>query len=365
MHNKEEMKQVILTIILLPILAISLAIGAIAGDTKSYPVNQIRDLTLIYQGGAKRIDWTKEQFLPYVAHRFADGHTEWFFDGFLFLDFDDGRGRTFVPRWGAEKGRRQEWEWYLDRLFERGKSLDALNACIAEQKKILGDPGFRHKVVLTILTPLYGQTDWGSVDGKVLDFHTYEDQAAAAGWFIDNLVARFNAAGYDHLELTGLYWVDEDVCHTKELTKYISPLVHAKGLEFVWIPYFKARGYDRWKELGFDIVYHQPNHFFDKTIPDSRLDEACEIALDLGMAMEFECDSKALFGAEDSSYSRMQAYIDAFRRHKVFETSAIAYYTGSKALLDMVANPCPENQRIMDELAKIVVDRRKNKRLEK
>lgn len=352
---------------LLPIFAILLLSSSVASaqesENKHFPTYKIRDLALIYQGGAKRIDWTEDQFVPYVTHTFADGKRNWLFDGFLFLDFNDGRGNTFIPQYGATKAKRTEWEWYLDRVFEKGKSLDALDKCIETQKKLIGEPGFKHKIVLSLLTPLFGQTDWGSVDGKKLDFNTYEDQSLAVKWFIDQLVSRFQNAGYKNLELVGLYWVDEDICHTKELTKYIAPLVHAKNLDFVWIPYFKARGYDRWQELGFDIVYHQPNHFFKKEIPDSRLDEACEIALDLGMAMEFECDSKALYQAENSSYDRMQAYIDAFRRNKVFDTSAIAYYTGSKALIDMVENPCPENQKIMDELASIIIERRKNDKL--
>lgn len=330
----------------------------------SYPKNHIRDLALIYQGGANRIDWTSEQFLPYVTHKFADGHRDWLFDGFLFLDFNDGKGNTFVPVYGAKKARKAEWEWYLDRLFEKGKSLDALNECIKQQKKAIGNPGFKHKVVLTIPTPLADQTDWGCIGGRKLIFDNYGDRAAAAAWFIDQLIDRFNAESYENLELTGLYWVDEDICHTKDLTKYIAPAVHAKGLEFIWIPYYQARGYDRWRELCFDMVYYQPNHFFDKKIPDTRLDEACDAALDLGMAMEFECDAKALYGAKDSSYDRMQAYIDAFIRHKVFDTSAIAYYTGSKGFIDMDANPCPENQKIMDQLAKIIIDRRKNKKLD-
>lgn len=334
-----------------------------AEDLRRYPTNQIRDLVLIYQGGEKRIDWTADQFVPYVTHRFADGRTEWLFDGFLFLDLNDGKGSTFFPFYGAKKARRTEWEWYLDRLFERGKSLDALDSCIRTMKEKIGNPGFKHKVVLSLLTPLPGQTDWGSVDGNPLDFSNYEDQATAVSWFIDRLLERFYAAGYENLELTGLYWLDEDICHTKELTKYVAPLVHAKNLEFVWIPYFKARGYDRWQELGFDIVYHQPNHFFDKKVPDSRLDEACDIALELGMAMEFEFDKYAVYGTENSSYDRMQAYIDAYRRNRVFETSAIAYYTGSKGIIDMAENPCPENQRIMDELAQIIVERRSNQSL--
>ncbi len=333
-------------------------------SVQEYPKNKIRDLALIYQGGARRIDWTEEQLLPYVTHQFADRHREWLFDGFLFLDFDDGMGHTFIPRYGMLNARKQEWTWYLDRLFEQGKSLDALDKCIGNMIDSIGNPGFKHKVVLSIPTPIAGQTDWGELGGRKLIFDNYGDRSAAAVWFIDQLVARFNAADYKNIELSGLYWVDEDICHTKDLVKHIAPAVHAKGLEFIWIPYYKARGYDRWKELGFDFAYYQPNHFFDKSIPDSRLDDACEEALSLGMAMEFECDSKALFNADDSSYSRMQAYIDAFRRHNVFASSSIAYYTGSKALIDMVKNPSAENQAIMDELAKLIVDRRKNKNLD-
>ena len=333
-------------------------------SVQEYPKNKIRDLALIYQGGARRIDWTEEQLLPYVTHQFADSHREWLFDGFLFLDFDDGMGHTFIPRYGMLNARKQEWTWYLDRLFEQGKSLDALDKCIGNMIDSIGNPGFKHKVVLSIPTPIAGQTDWGELGGRKLIFDNYGDRSAAAVWYIDQLVARFNAAGYKNIELSGLYWVDEDICHTKDLVKHIAPAVHAKGLEFIWIPYYKARGYDRWKELGFDFAYYQPNHFFDKSIPDSRLDDACEEALSLGMAMEFECDSKALFNADDSSYSRMKAYIDAFRRHNVFASSSIAYYTGSKALIDMVKNPSAENQAIMDELAKLIVDRRKNKNLD-
>ena len=36
----------------------------------------------------------------------------------------------------------------------------------------------------------------------------------------------------------------------------------------------------------------------------------------------------------------------------------------TKALIDMVKNPSAENQAIMDELAKLIVDRRKNKNLD-
>ena len=46
---------------------------------KGYRQNKIKDLALIYQGGVHRIDWTSDQFLPYVVHQFADGHKDWLF----------------------------------------------------------------------------------------------------------------------------------------------------------------------------------------------------------------------------------------------------------------------------------------------
>lgn len=329
---------------------------------QEFKKNQIRDLALIYQGGSKRIDWTLEQFIPYVTHTFADGKTEWLFDGFLFLEMNNGEGTTYLPQWGAKKGTKTDWEWYLDRLFEKDKSLDALDACITIQKKKIGDPGFQHKIVLMLPTPLTG-AEWGDIDGVELDFESLEDQTRASVWFINELIKRFKKAKYENLELTGLYWVDEDMCHTRDVTKLIAPHVRKAGLEFVWIPYYKARGYERWKELGFDIAYHQPNHFFKKTVPDSQLDEACKIAKELGMAMEFECDKNAIFNAPNSSYTRMLSYIDAFIKHKVFDTSAIAYYTGSHYFLDVYENPTPEDQYIMDKLCRFIVDRRANRSL--
>ena len=81
--------------------------------------------------------------------------------------------------------------------------------------------------------------------------------------------------------------------------------------------------------------------------------------------MEFECDSKALYDCEDSSYDRMLAYIEAFKKHKVFETSAIAYYTGSKGLIDMYNSTSPEDKKIMDRLARHITARRNMKALTK
>ncbi|MEG0701410.1 MAG: DUF4855 domain-containing protein [Muribaculaceae bacterium] len=332
---------------------------------KSYKTNQIRDLALIYQGGAQRIDWNIDQFTPYVTHQFADGSKNWLFDGFLFLEFADGRGYNFSPGYAKNQARKTEWIWLLNRLFEKEKSLDALDKCIDAQKKIIGKPNFKHKVVLGLTVPIPKQKDWGAIDGDSLDFNLPADQLKATKWYIDQLMARFKNAKYKNLELTGFYWVDEDMAVSGDVTKSISLYIDSLKKEFTWIPYWKARGSDNWKNAGFDIAYQQPNHFFSKDIPDSRLDDACKFALSNGMAMEFECDSNALFDYKDSSYDRMLAYINAFEKYGVFKTSAIAYYTGSTGFIDMFKSKSKEDHEIMDRLARLIVERRNIKSLVK
>lgn len=347
------------------ILFILVATCATVQAQGAYNKNKIRDLALIYQGGAQRIDWTQSQFVPYVTHRFADGHKDWLFDGFLFLEFSNGMGRNYAYGYDKLAARKAEWLWLLDRLFERNKSLDALDKCIEAEKDSIGKPKFKHQIVLGLAVPIPKQTDWGVLNGDSLDFNKVSDQVKAVQWYVDELMTRFSNAHYKNLELSGFYWVDEDVVSCKNLPMDVSRYVHAKKKQFVWIPYWKAPGHDNWKKLGFDIAYQQPNHFFEDSIPDSRLDEACKVAKANGMGMEFECDSRALFNSENSFYNRMMAYINHFKKNGVYDQSAIAYYLGSTALINLHYSTAPEDHKMMDIFSRLIIDRRKNKSLVK
>ncbi|MGN0219756.1 MAG: DUF4855 domain-containing protein [Muribaculaceae bacterium] len=328
------------------------------GDVaQGFPKFEIRDLALIYQGGAHRIDWTKGDFSAYITHKFEDGSEDWLFDGFLFLEFKDGKGRQFAPGYEKLNARRAEWEWYLDRLFESGKSLDALDQAISEKKQQLGDPGFRHKIILTIMVPIVDQKDWGELDGRRLDFSNIDDREAAARWFIDQLVERFAKAGYKNLDLTGLYWIAESTNGSGSMPQQLSPYIHSKGLKFVWIPWFKAPGHDNWQALGFDMVYLQPNYFFYNDVAPSRVNEAVNIAKSYNLGLEFECDENFISKAE--RVERFFTYLDTFERRSVFSHSPIAYYTGSSLLRQLAAGSMTDRQRqLIDRLARNIITRR-------
>lgn len=322
---------------------------------------KVRDLALIYQGGAHRIDWNVEEFLPYVTHKFMNGDEEWIFDGYLFLEFTSGTngGHQFTNGYGQPNATKADWEWYLGRLFEKNKALDALDQAIERKKKVLGEPPFKHKVALTCFVPIQNQTDWGELDGKALNFKRESDRTKAGVWFVDELVSRFEAGGYDNLELYGIYMICETAYEIESYTRNLKKHLEEKNLDFLWIPYFGASGAGSWKYYGFDIAYQQPNHFFDVKVPDSRLDQAIEFARASKMGLEFECDENALSQVAGSKQSRMKAYIDYFEKHGVWYDTPVAYYTGNHMFLDMVRQPSPQNMQILDRLCRFIVNRQK------
>jgi len=324
-----------------------------------YKNNKISDLALIYQGGVNRLDWTADQFLPYVVHEYQDGHKDWLFDGFLFLEFADGKGYCYATGYTKKNARKVEWTWLLDRIFEKNKSLSALDQCIQSQKEEIGAPNFKHQIVLGLPMPHPGQTDWGELNGKVMDFSNRQDQLDVIYWYISELMIRFKEASYKNLELAGFYWVEEDVISSKDITIPLSAHIHAQKKQLYWIPYWKARGSDNWKELGFDIAYQQPNHFFNASIPDKRLDEACKFAVEHNMGMEMEFDQRALYESKDSFYNRFVAYLDYFEKWDVFRKSAIAYYSGGSAILSMYKSDNIKDKEVMDRLAGLIAKRHK------
>lgn len=340
------------------LLAAGLAFGSPAAAQSYQTADDVQDLALIYQGGSHRLDWTVDEFRPYVVHEFSDGTKDWLFDGFLFLEFKNGSGRHYTVGYEKLNARKGEWAWLLDRIFEEGKSLSALDACITEQIAELGKPGFKHQIVLGLPEAILDQKDWGELDGRVLDFSKEEDQLAATRWYIDELMKRFKAAKYKNLELSGFYWVAETNNYCGQLTVPISEYIHSLGKLFYWIPYWQSKGAEDWKALGFDVAYQQPNHFFNHSIPDSRLDAACAFAREHGMAMEFEFDEKATADRENSSHARMKAYIDHFEKNDVFNSSALAYYCGNRGVLTLHESKNPADHALMDRLARLIQMRR-------
>ena len=340
------------------LLAACVAVGGGATAQPYQKADDVQDMALIYQGGSHRLDWTADEFRPYVVHRFADGSKDWLFDGFLFLEFKNGSGRHYTVGYEKLNARKGEWAWLLDRIFEEGKSLSALDQCITEEIAELGKPGFKHQIVLGLPEAIRDQKDWGELNGRAMDFSKEEDQLAVTKWYIDELVKRFKAAKYRNLELSGFYWVAETNNYCGQLTVPISEYIHSLGKLFYWIPYWQSKGAEDWKALGFDVAYQQPNHFFNHSIPDSRLDDACAFARKHGMAMEFEFDDALLEKTAGSEVyrRRLREYMDGAKEHGIYGRKPLAYYHGQNTLYELSVSAAAEDRKLYHEFCRFVLD---------
>lgn len=358
------MKKIIRYAFTAALLAVTLTGNAQDKSYLKFGADAPIDMALIYQGGTHRLEWTKEHFYPHLVHTYADGHRSWMFDSFLFLEFESARpnGAGFGHLYGTRPATKADWEWLLNRIFEPGKSLDALNTAIGEIKAQGGLPDIKHRVVLTLCVPINNQTNWGELDGVALSFRKQAHKEQAIKWYLDELLTRFNNANYKNIELEGFYWLEEEYAISAKtgcaLLPFLTKQIHDAGYKFYWIPcWYGHEAATKYKEYGFDVAYIQPNHFFSTDIPDSRISDATALAAANEMGLEVEFDATAPFEYTNSNYSRLKSYLDIYEQEGVFATSMIAYYMGTRGFLDMVESNNINDIAIMDRLAALIEKR--------
>lgn len=339
-----------------------------------YPHYPVRDLALLYAGSPRRLKWTPEELRPYICHTFSDGKTKWLFDGFLFLEYHTRDPKLgwidLIPINTKVPPLKRHYVECMDKWFAPGECLDALDKEIGALKKQIGAPPFKHKIMLTLFVPYGENSGWGKINGREMNFANFDDKVTAVEWMINQLVTRFKAARYENLELIGLYWPYEELRKDAgELAKAVSLKVKEKNLKFCWIPWFKAPGSNHWWEFGFDMAYQQPNYFVWPKAEKSQLYEACQLARDYNMGLEFEASPWCLAdnsdGKDASDYARrFLEYLEVFKQQGAMTHAPIAYYTQDKLLLQLQENPTKQNRKLSDALARFIVDRQKIKRLD-
>jgi hypothetical protein len=316
------------------------------------------DMVLIYQGGTQRSAWAPDEYAPYVSAVDSRDHQEkWLFDGFLFIEYVNGKKHALEEGLKLPPADQQDWQDLLARNFEPGHGLAALEQTCAETEKRIGPPLRPRQVVLTLPEPIEGATNWGVLDGRKLDFAILAHRVAACEWHIDNALKQWQELSPRHLTLAGFYFVPERTLGTTpRFLPLIAQKIHARGKQFYWIPYWWARGAAEWKQHGFDIAWQQPNHFFHPELPDSRLQEACAFARAHGMGMEMELDER-LISKPETFAPRFDAYLKAFEANGAKSSSSIAYYEGGGTLLHLSKSEKPDVRHYYDRLAEWVLDR--------
>jgi hypothetical protein len=145
--------------------------------------------------------------------------------------------------------------------------------------------------------PSERQKTFGDVDGDGVseDLSKHADRVKAVNWFLDEALARWKALAPKHLKLWGFYWMNEGIAGRDEaIGKATALLVHERGYKLHWIPWYRAPGTDKWREMGIDFAVVQPNYAFTDPArgfvlgDDSRLTNNANDARSLGLGVEME-----------------------------------------------------------------------------
>ena len=301
----------LLALCLLPCFLQSDAAGGFPSPDALYGIHNIN---LTYTFAPHVNNWarhTKESLLHDVGYYDRSGKlVDTFMDAYLFLPCvcQGPSGGSMYE--SSNPAKSSDWITYLDDLFADGYNVSALNAAVEEVGNQLGMPDYKVKVFFTVLFPHDGQTDFGSLDGtNMLDFSDQSDRAAAVDWLLAEEQKRFKEGNYTRLELAGFYWFEEFLTYTSEndvaLVRHFNDKVHKAGCKSIWIPYYRARGYNHWTEFGFDVVCMQPNLMWMDSYDATRVSKCISDCRTYGMSMEMEMDNNAL----SSKYNFFLAYL--------------------------------------------------------
>ncbi|WP_290541000.1 DUF4855 domain-containing protein [Alistipes sp.] len=349
------------------------------------------DLVLCYGGSHHRIPfrWDKERFAPMVSYTDPDGKEQWLFDAFLFIEFQDTPGSDnrnyaymtgLLRENGFSAGKRQ-WQELIDYWFQGSSGFEALDQAIAEAAQRLGTPPSKRKVVMTLPDPILhrvfdkkgnGSGDpastvyWGELEGRTQDFSNSEHRVAACKWYINEVRRRFDQGKFRNIELAGFYILSEEIAtpdegwdyelkQTDKVIPHVAAYLHSLNESLSWIPYNRAAGYTKWKEMGVDYAYMQPNYFWK---PELSLERFFADIRQHGLNMEFELDENVFNGKADcEAYrKRFRQYLSEARKQGIYGSRPLSYYQGTNAFYDLSRSQSPEEQALYHEFCQFVIN---------
>lgn len=235
-------------------------------------------------------------FIPSVAYLENGEARDTLFEGFAFIP-----GVQFVYDYGEDDGgmkplTQKEWNTYIYNYeFRKGYNVDALDDAAGQLRNALEIPQYKVGIYLSIFYPVKSVTNWGTINGKTLNFKQNEqDRITAMKWMVDEQIKAFKERNYQNIELCGFYYYPESIAQTDmNILNEITDYVRSKELLTIWAPYHKAAGYSEWKNYGFDMAAMQANYFPGREDlpnhgPISRVTSNAAITLSRGMGFEME-----------------------------------------------------------------------------
>ncbi|WP_144939757.1 DUF4855 domain-containing protein [Paenibacillus sp. 32O-W] len=321
-------------------------------------------------------DWTREKVMTMLGHRDIEGrYTDWYFDDILAIPVVAMVTPTTPTGTGAAiyktKG---DMLAFVDFIFQQETQLGAINWAVGELNKQLGtDKKVRINMAIPYLDDQNKSNDFGDI-GYGAPFYTYagdfasavrekgmdpqsqegsyemarlavENKKAIVRWYIDEVISRFKAAGYDHLELNSFYWYHERVLAKDgevEMIRAAADHLHEKGYYFTWIPYIGPASPYIWRDLGFDTASIQPSYAF-RNSSKQIFPATEELARRVGGSIEVEYDD----------YRTLAQYLNYGYFSGYMTEAANTYYLSSNPIVVGAFAYAPRDNKETDSLSVI------------
>ncbi|MBO5816025.1 MAG: DUF4855 domain-containing protein [Bacteroidales bacterium] len=365
--------------------------------------------------------WNETRLKPHVTFIDENGKEQWLHEAFLFFGSEDSRSNsTFViSADGQKSGDQEAWKRFADYWISPEGVIKTLDKTISDAMSRIGQPGFKHKVIITMPDPIMleyftdkksSTTYWGKVDGRQLDFKKTADQVLAYQWYIDYIRAAWYKAGPQNIELAGFYILSEELVSEEsgwnynykrwdKILPYVSEYLHARKYGMYWIPYYQAAGYNKTSKLGIDYTWLQPNKYWD--YPEKKQKKSWTWVFNTmntyghGMEIEFEGShgesgwSQYEEGVARTSSSILETvrtnndaqgtpkgqpnpqaarnkqllrdYMTQFKENGYYGKARIATYSGTDAMYELAASPDRKDKEMYLEYCRFIVENPKRK----
>ena len=306
------------------------------------------DLVLLYHGTSFD-GYTVEKLIPYLAYVDSEGNIkDTMFDSFLFLL--SGGFPSGLSGWNDSKG--SDWEWTITDLFTENENILALEEAAGIVKEALGlDDDYKYGFTVTLYYPNSERTDFGDIngDGVVDGLTTDENRLRALEWYMEMFEAKLSEYDFENIEFVGYYWYDESI-YPQDNAPYIvsetAKIVHNRGYDFFWIPYYTASGFSAWDSYGFDVACMQPNYVFKEEEPYSKIPQAAYLTQLYGMGIEIEISGKAF--TSDIIYRKYMEYLSGGVLYGYMKDCVHMYYQDVTVYYDAAVSKDQSDRLIYD-----------------
>ena len=365
------------------------------------------DMTLCYGGDLWRVPtyWDKDRFASHALYKDKSDNLHYLFDAFLALDFSMKGYTLNYDDSGNQSARKEEWSALMNYWFDETYGFQALDDCIADAAKVIGEPETKRYVVFVLPDPIYcsvytnkssSTKYWGTYeDGSQADFSTVDGRVKAYKWMIDNVRARFAAKDYKYIELAGFYVLQETLSASwnnqykkwTDVLPRVADYCHNYNEGFYWIPYgysVNKTGYEydsghnaaiqNWKtSFKFDLAILQPNMYWDYKEGRS-WQTTCNYVNNYNMGMEIEFEgthgedlstsSSILTYRKDGTVNseaynnrvRLRSYFENAKTNGIYGNKPLVLYSGSNAMNELANSTAEEDVIIYHELCQFILE---------